>query len=172
MGTSESRSLVLHHLLKLSAATAGCCLLVYASPWGDALNVWANSWVAETNVELLRSLGVDATVDGTFIHTGAFSVLIVDRCNGLMALVLAVPACLTLPCATGMRLVGAGLSVVGISAFNQVRLVVEMLFGSLHPEHYATLERIWMRALFALVFSSALWGWISVAVRVSKERHA
>ena len=131
------------------ALMGGAAALLYGSELGVRLNTACSLWVARTNAWILRGLGVDASTDGAYIQTGAFSVLIVDRCNGLIALTLILPMCATLDAPWTRRLRRMVSATALVVVLNQVRLVIEMLVGSVEPEHYDFVEQYVMRSVFA-----------------------
>ncbi|HSR69426.1 MAG TPA: exosortase H [Acidobacteriota bacterium] len=71
----------------------------------------------------------DLDWQGTIIRTGRFAVDIRRGCDGVVATILLIAACLAFPASWKQRLIGTGLGFLLIFLLNQVRIVVLFVLG-------------------------------------------
>ncbi len=87
------------------------------------------AWLAGIATLLINLLGVDAESFGTVIRESAFAVDIKRGCDGVVASILLVSACLAYPLSWRNRLVGTLLGYALIFVLNMIRIVSLFLIG-------------------------------------------
>ncbi|HSR49776.1 MAG TPA: exosortase H [Acidobacteriota bacterium] len=87
-------------------------------------------FITSVSANVLVLLGYDdLSWQGTVIRTGRFAVDIRRGCDGVVATILLIAACLAFPASWKQRLIGTSLGFVLIFALNQVRIVVLFALG-------------------------------------------
>ena len=122
--------------------------LVAARPVNDRVIVPFTAWIASASASILTALGEQATVQGTVIHSGSFSVNIENGCNGVETALLLAAAVLAFPAGWRQRLTGFLLGFVGIQVLNLIRVVSLVWIGRHRPALFDSSHTvIWQSAV-------------------------
>jgi len=122
--------------------------LVAARPVNDHVIVPFTAWIASASGSILSALGEQATVQGTVIHSGSFSVNIENGCNGVETALLLAAAVLAFPAGWRQRLTGFLLGFLGIQVLNLIRVVSLVWIGRHRPALFDSSHTvIWQSAV-------------------------
>ena len=122
--------------------------LVAAKPVNDRVIVPFTAWIASASASVLSALGEQATVEGTVIHSGSFSVNIENGCNGVETALLLAAAVLAFPAGWRQRLTGFLLGFLGIQVLNLIRVVSLVWIGRHRPALFESSHTvIWQSAV-------------------------
>ena len=122
--------------------------LVAAKPVNDHVIVPFTAWIASASGTVLSTLGEQATVEGTVIHSGSFSVNIENGCNGVETALLLAAAVLAFPAGWRQRLTGFFLGFLAIQLLNLIRVVSLVWIGRHRPALFDSSHTvIWQSAV-------------------------
>jgi len=122
--------------------------LVAAKPVNDHVIVPFTAWIASASATVLSALGEQATVQGTVIHSGSFSVNIENGCNGVETALLFGSAVLAFPAPWKRRLIGLALGFAAIQLINLVRVVSLFWIGAHRPALFSASHTVlWQSAV-------------------------
>jgi len=146
----------------------GAFYAIYLPEWKYDAAGWFLSWNlplhAEVTGAVLRLLGTDAHVSGTFVEAPLFQMEVVRGCDALEPAALFLAAVLAFPVRIRTKVVGAVVGILCMEATNVVRLVTLFYVGAFWPNHFRMMhEDVWQASFIVLsVVYWAIWAlWAS-----------
>jgi exosortase H (IPTLxxWG-CTERM-specific) len=125
-------------------------VVVAIRPVNDAVIVPFTAGVARVSAGLLRVLGEPVTVEGTEIHSSAFSVQIENGCNGVETALLFGSAVLAFPAPWKRRLAGLLGGFAAIQLVNLVRVVSLFWIGAHRPALFSSSHTVLWQSIVVL----------------------
>ena len=166
-GVGSAWALALRSLV-LFVGTLSGAIAYLLSPLSRPFRTALENVLAETSGAFLRLFEPTVTVTGSLVSIRGFVADIVPACTGIFTTSIFVAAVLAFPCSFRRKLYGTLLGVLGILAFNWIRIVSLLAIGAYAPQALDVMHLVVWRSL-AIFFALLLWlGW----VRGVGARHA
>lgn len=137
----------------------GASITYLLSPASRPLRTALEHLLAATSGGFLRRFDPTVSVAGSTVSIQGFIAEIIPACTGVFLIAIFLAAVLAFPCSIGRKAYGVLLGVLGILAFNWVRIVTLLLVGAYAPAAFSFLHLVFWRVL-AIFFAWVLWlGW-------------
>ncbi len=152
----------------LFLGTLSVLITYLLSPASEPFRTALEHFLARVTGGFLAWFDPTVVVSGSVIVVQRFVADIVPACTGVFLTSLFVAAVIAFPCTLRAKVEGVLLGVLGILAFNWVRIVSLLLIGAYAPAALDVMHLVVWRSL-AIFFALLLWlGW----VRGVGARHA
>lgn len=120
---------------------------------------------ARIQVELLRFVGAEASLDGNLVQLGDFGVHIIEECTGIFEAIIFLAAVLAFPASLAKKAIGVALGVPLLYVFNLLRILVLLVVGRHRPELFEFMHLYFWQATLILMITSVWLLWIFQVVR-------
>ncbi|MCI0432690.1 MAG: exosortase H [Gemmatimonadetes bacterium] len=120
---------------------------------------------AAIGTSLLSLISDDASRSGNLMQLGSFHVVIIEECTGIFEVLIFLSAVLAYPTGWVDKLIGIGLGVPILYAFNIARILVLLWVGRFHSELFDFMHIYFWQATLILMITSVWLLWILKVVR-------
>jgi len=114
---------------------------------------------------LISLVSDEAKLSGNFVQLGSFSVQIIAECTGIFEALIFLAAVLAYPTSWAKKLVGIGLGVPVLYAFNVLRILVLLGVGRYRHDLFEFMHIYFWQATLILMITSVWMLWIFKVVR-------
>ncbi len=114
---------------------------------------------------LLSLVSDEASRSGNLMQLGSFGVMIIEECTGIFEVLIFLAAVLAYPTGWGDKLVGIGLGVPILYAFNVARILVLIWVGRFYNDLFEFMHIYFWQATLILMITSVWLLWILKVVR-------
>jgi exosortase H (IPTLxxWG-CTERM-specific) len=135
----------------------GFNLLMELSWFQENLLVPYTEAIARVSGGLLRLFGEVVQVSGTIIRSDAFAVDIRRGCDGVVATIILVSACLAFPLAWGLKASGVLLGYALIQVLNLIRIVGLFLLGAAGADQLFDFFHTYVSQFIVIALTMVFW---------------
>jgi exosortase H (IPTLxxWG-CTERM-specific) len=114
---------------------------------------------------ILSQFSDEASLTGNLVQLGPFAVRIIEECTGIFEALIFLAAVLAYPTSAAKKLIGIGLGVPILYAFNVARILVLIWVGRHHHELFDFMHLYFWQATLILMITSVWLLWIFKVVR-------
>ena len=144
-------------------------VIAFGYPWLTKRAISAveasTTGTAMIGTALLSLVSDEASRSGNLMQLGTFSVEIIEECTGVFEALIFLAAVLAYPTGWADKLVGIGLGVPILYAFNVARILVLLWVGRFHYELFDFMHIYFWQATLILMITSVWLLWILKVVR-------
>jgi archaeosortase B (VPXXXP-CTERM-specific) len=114
---------------------------------------------------ILSLVSSEASLTGNVVHLGPFAVEIIEECTGVFEALIFLAAVLAFPTGWVDKLIGIGLGVPILYAFNVARILVLLWVGRFHQQLFDFMHIYFWQATLILMITSVWLLWIFKVVQ-------
>ncbi len=126
-------------------------------------------WTAWFEWKVCDLVGASVSLDGNLVSLDGFAVRIIEECTGIFEVIIFAAAVLAFPTTGLKKLIGLGLGVPILYAFNVMRILVLLVVGRYKPSIFEFMHLYFWQATLILMITSVWLLWIFKVVRHETE---